>query len=174
MRIWASLGSVAVRRLLVNLVVPALLAALFAGCGEEGAAEGATVRFYVSAPLRGPEAGAGRRLCDEAREQAAQRRGGEGRELRVVCLDVSGDDGGWTLAQVGANARRATEDSTTVAYVGEPDPAARKQSRPIVEAAEIAELGGVSGREAVARVVKAMEEGDASQPREAVFDALGR
>jgi len=156
------------------LAAPVLLAALLVGCGEEGAAEGATVRVYVSAPLRGPEAEAGRRLCAEAREQAAQGRGGEGHELRVVCLDASRDGGRWTLAQVGANARRATEDSTTVAYVGEPDPVARRQSRPIVEAAEIAVLGGVSGREAVAKVEKAMEEGDAGQPRDAVFDAFGR
>jgi hypothetical protein len=144
------------------------------GCGEEGAAAGAVVRVYLSAPLRGPEAGAGRRLCAEAREQATQGKGGESHELRVVCLDASGDRGGWTLAQVGSNARRATEDSATIAYVGEPDPAARKQSRPIVEAAGIAELGGLSGREAVAKVARAMEDGDISQPRVAVFHAFGR
>ena len=157
---------------LALLLAVAFLAAA-AGCGEEGAAAGATVRVYVSAPLRGPEAEAGRRLCDEAREQAAQGKGGEGHEVRVVCLDASGESGDWTLAQVGANAREATEDSSAVAYLGEPDPA-RMQSRPIVEAAGIAELGGLSGREAVAKVVKAMEEGDASQPRDAVFDAFGR
>ncbi|HVD37528.1 MAG TPA: hypothetical protein VNC15_01710 [Solirubrobacterales bacterium] len=156
------------------LLLGAALLAAASGCGEEGAAAGAVVRVYVSAPLRGPEAEAGRRLCAEAREQTRQGKGGEGRELRVVCLDASGDGGGWTLAQVGANARRATEDSSAVAYVEEPNPAARKQSRPIVEAAGIAELGGLSGREAVAKVVKAMEEGDASQPRDAVFDAFGR
>ena len=158
---------------LVLLLVVGLLATAN-GCGEEGAAAGAVVRVYVSAPLRGPEAGAGRRLCAEAREQARQGKGGEGHELRVVCLDASGDGGAWTLAQVGANARRATEDSAAIAYVGEPEAAAREQSRPIVEAAGIAELGGLSGREAVARVVRAMEEGDASQPRDAVFDAFGR
>jgi hypothetical protein len=163
-----------VRRLLAILAVPLLLAALLSGCGEEGAAVGATVRIYVSAPLQGPEAEAGRRLCAEAREQAGEGKGGEGHEVRLVCLDASEDDGSWTLARVGANARRATEDSTAVAYVGEPDPAARKQSRPIVEAAGIAELGGLSGREAVAKVVKAMDEGDPSQPRDAVFDAFGR
>lgn len=144
------------------------------GCGEEGAAAGAVVRVYVSAPLRGPEAATGQRLCDEAREQATQGKDGEGHDLRVVCLDVSGKGGDWTLAQVGANARRATEDSATVAYVGEPEPAAREQSRPIVEAAGIAELGGLSGRQVVAKVMKAMDEGDASQPRNAVFDAFGR
>jgi len=163
-----------VRCLLAILFVPVALAATVAGCGEEGAAAGATVRLYVSAPLRGPEARAGRRLCAEAREQAGQGKGGEGPRVRVVCLDAAGDGGGWTLAQVGANARRATEDSTAIAYLGEPDPAARKQSRPIVEAAGIAELGGLSGREAVTKVVKAMEEGDPSQPRDAVFEAFGR
>jgi hypothetical protein len=173
MRIRASLGSPLMTRLLPPLIVFVLAAAVLAGCGEEGAAVGATVRVYVSAPLRGPEADAGRRLCGEAREQATQGKGGEGHQLRVVCLDAS-EGGAWTLAQVGANARRATEDSATVAYVGEPDPAAREQSRPIVEAAGIAELGGLSGRAAVAKVVRAMEEGDASQPRDAVFDAFGR
>jgi len=162
------------KRLLAILLVPVALAVLVGGCGEEGAAAGATVRVYVSAPLRGPEAAAGQRLCDEAREQATHGRGGEGQELRVVCLDASGKGGAWTLAQVGANARRATEDSATVAYLGEPEPGAREQSRPIVEAAGIAELGGLSGRVAVTKVAKAMEEGDASQPRDAVFDAYGR
>jgi hypothetical protein len=162
------------KRLLAILFVPVALAASAAGCGEEGAAAGAVVRVYVSAPLRGPEAEAGRRLCDEARGQAGQGMGDADHELRVVCLDASGDGGRWTLARVGANARRATEDATAIAYVGEPDPAAREQSRPIVEAAGIAELGGLSGREAVAKVVKAMEEGDAGQPRDAVFDAYGR
>ena len=160
-------------RLPAILVACVAAVAMLAGCGEEGAAEGATVRVYISAPLQGPEGEAGRRLCVEAREQAGQGKGGEGHEVRVVCLDAS-EGGDWTLAQVGANARRATEDSAAVAYVGEPEPAARKQSRPIVEAAGIAELGGLSGREAVARVVKAMEEGEASQPRNAVFDAFGR
>ncbi len=155
------------------LLLAAASAAAAAGCGEGGAAAGATVRVYVSAPLRGPEAGAGRRICAEAREQARRGKGGGDRRLRVVCLDAS-EGGAWTLAQVGANARRATEDSAAVAYVGEPDPAARKQSRPIVEAAGIAELGGLSGRTAVAKVAKAMEEGDASQPRDAVFEAFGR
>ncbi len=160
-------------RLLTFLVAAALSAVLAGGCGEEGAVSGATVRIYVSAPLQGEEGEAGRQLCDEAREQAAQGKGDEDLKLRVVCLDASGPDGRWTLARVGANARRATEDSTTIAYVGEPDPEARKQSRPIVDAAEIAELGGYSGREAVAKVVTAIEEGDESEPRRAVFEALG-
>lgn len=162
------------RVLATILISSALLVGLLAGCGEEGAAAGATLRVYVSAPLRGPEGEAGRRMCDEAREQASQGRGGEAPDLKVVCVDASGGGGDWTLAQVGANARQATEDSAAVAYVGEPAAAAREQSRPIVEAAGIAELGGLSARAAVAKIAKTIEAGDKSQPRDDVFAAFGR
>jgi hypothetical protein len=158
----------------VLLVLLAVVGAIAAGCGEEGAAGGATVTVYVSAPLRGEEASAGQRLCDEAREQASQGKGDEDElKLRVVCLDAAGPRGAWTLAQVGANARRATEDSTAIAYVGEPDRQARKQSRPIVDAAGIAQIGGRPGREAIARVQAALRESDSDDPRAAVFSALG-
>lgn len=159
---------------LPRILIACLLgAALLAGCGEGGAAEGARVTVYVSAPLRGVEAAEGKRLCEEAR--AAADRGGqvEGLKLVVVCLDAADGSGRWTLARVGGNARRATEDSTAIAYVGEPDPRAREQSRPIVAAAEIAALGGLSGEEAVASVVTAIREGDANEPRSAVFQAEG-
>jgi branched-chain amino acid transport system substrate-binding protein len=157
------------------IVVACLLGAvLAAGCGEGGAAEGARVTVYVSAPLRGAEAAAGKRLCAGARAEAAKVGGSvEDLKLEVVCLDAAGDGGRWTLAKVGSNARRATEDSTTVAYVGEPSAQAQKQSRPIVAAAEIAEIGGVSGEEAVASVIAAIRDGDASQPRDTVFQAEG-
>lgn len=160
-------------RLPTTLIACLLGAALLAGCGEGGAEAGARVTVYVSAPLHGAEAGAGRRLCEGARSEGARTGEVEGLKLEVVCLDAAGGAGRWTLDQVGANARRATEDSTAVAYVGEPDPEARKQSRPIVAAAEIAELGGVSGAEAVAAVVAAIRDGDADHPRDAVFKAEG-
>jgi hypothetical protein len=132
------------------------------------------VSVYVSAPMQGPEAAAGERLCAEAREQAAQGRGDSRLKLRVICLDASGRSGDWSLAQVGANAREATEDSTTVAYVGEPDVEARRQSGPILRAADIAQLEGGRGREAVAQVQAALEEGDADDPRATVYDAVER
>ena len=161
-------------RLLTIPIAFLLALALVSGCGEGGAEAGARVTVYVSAPLHGAEAAAGKRLCEGARGEAA-RVGGkvEDLELEVVCLDAAGESGRWSLTQVGANARRATEDSTTVAYVGEPDPRARKQSRPIVDAAEIAELGGLSGEAAMKAVVAAIREGDASEPRSAVFKAEG-
>ncbi len=156
----------------VLLLLAAVLAIAVSGCGEEGAEEGAELTVYVSAPLRGDEAAAGQRLCDEARAEAAQGEGGGDFELRVTCLDASGDEGRWTLAKVGSNARRATEDSASIAYVGEPDRTARKQSQPIVEAAEIAALGGRDGKEAIEMIVTALEEDDSDDPRAAVFDAI--
>ena len=149
-----------------------VLGAIVGGCGEEGAAEGAELTVYVSAPLRGAEADQGRRLCAEARESARIEGPVRSHRLRVVCLDATDGEGRWTLAQVGSNARRATEDSTTVAYIGEPILAARRQSRPIVEAAEIAELGGVSGRQAVEQIATALREDDSNDPRAAVYDAV--
>lgn len=160
------------RRLPVTLTACVMAAALIAGCGEGGAEEGARLNVYASAPLSGAEAAAGRQICAEARQEA--RRVGEpgGFELRVVCLDAAGPEGRWTLAQVGANARRATEDSTAVAYLAETEREARRQSLPIVEAAGIAELSGLSGKEAVAEVAAAIEESDSDDPRQAVFDAV--
>ena len=160
------------RRLPPIAIALVTAAVLLAGCGEGGAEKGAKLTVYASAPLRGDEASAGREICAEAREAARQAGSPAGFELRVVCLDASGPKGRWTLAQVGANARRATEDSAAVAYLGEPDSAARHQSRPILEAAGIAELGGLSGRAAMAEVAKAIEEGDSGEPRRAVFDAV--
>lgn len=158
------------RRLL--LVLGLVLAVSVAGCGEEGASEGAELTVYVSAPLRGPEGQDGERLCAEAHQAARGVRTAGDHALRVVCLDASGPDGGWTLAQVGGNARRATEDSTSVAYVGEPTRAARRQSQRILEAAEIAQLGGVGGEEAIETVIAALDEDDSNDPRAVVFDAV--
>jgi hypothetical protein len=147
----------------VLLLLTAVSAVAVAGCGEEGAQEGATLTVYVSAP--------GQRLCDEARAEAREKRTTGEYILRVVCLGTGSRDGG-TLAKVGSNARRATEDSTTVAYVGEPDRQTRKQSQPILNAAEIAQLANLNGREAIKTVIAAIDEGDSDDPRAAVYDAI--
>jgi hypothetical protein len=136
-----------------------LLAAV--GCGEDrGAAAGATVTAYVAAPL-----------CADARRELAEQgaRAGEVR-ARVACLAPSAD-GEIDLATVGANARRATEDSTTVAFVELP--AATSFSRPIVEAANIAVIRSDSGAVAIERLLAALREGDSGSPRDAVREALG-
>ena len=132
-----------------------------AGCGEGGVSPGATVSVYVSAPL-----------CRGARRELA---GADGRagELRVraVCLDPVERNGHADLAAAGADARRATEDSTAIAYLESRGPAARF-SQPIVESADIAFVTARSGGAAMRRVLDALARGDTSSPRSAVREAL--
>jgi hypothetical protein len=93
--------------------------------------------------------------------------------VRVSCLDSTGEAERWNLAAVGANARRATEDSTTVGYIGELDPVATRFSRPVVESAGIRQLSGLSGRAAMAKLLRAIHDADSSTSlRQSVHDAL--
>jgi branched-chain amino acid transport system substrate-binding protein len=155
--------------LAVSVVGPTL-----GGCGAEtGVSSGATVSVYLSAPMRGPEASRGRTLCTEAKRALASAGGKAGDlQVRLSCLDASGPAGPWTLARVGANARRATQDSTTVAYISEPDPKARQQSRPILEEANIAEVHASSGTTAMRRILQAIEAADPDSLRESVSEEL--
>lgn len=133
-----------------------VFAVTLAGCGSGGAASGATVSVYAAAPL-----------CKEART-------GSGRagdlEVRIVCLPPRGS-GEAALAATGADARRATEDSTSVAFLEAPGRLA-EFSRSIVESAGVAWLQTGSGATAVHRIVKALE-GNPSSPRKAVLDEVG-
>jgi len=147
-------------RRLPALGVSALLiatAALGAGCGEGGVGSGATVSVYVAAPL-----------CKEARG-ALQEAGGKADDLEVqaLCLPPVESRGGVDLAVAGANARRATEDSSSVAYLEAPGPAA-KFSQSIVEAANVTWLKTSSGATAMRGVLKALEDRGSTSPRDAV------
>jgi hypothetical protein len=153
-----------VRRLSISFFSFALLgiALLATGCGEAGVASGATVAVYTAAPL-----------CKEAEGQLAREgaRAGEVR-VRLVCLSPVQRRGRADLATAGANARRATEDSTSIAYLEGPGPAA-KFSRPILEAADIAWMETDSGSTALRRILEALEERGSSSPRQAVLDQVG-
>jgi len=139
-----------------------LLALVATGCGGEVASSGATVSVYVAAPL-----------CKAARGEL-ERAGGKAGDLevRVVCLAPVGAKGGIDLAVVGAGARRATEDSTAVAFLEAPGPAARF-SRSVVGAANIAWVETDSGSTALRRVLRALEGAGSSSPREAVLKQVG-
>jgi branched-chain amino acid transport system substrate-binding protein len=152
----------------------ALIAALAAaGCGGGGASAGATVSVYLSAPMRGSEAPRGRKLCAEAKHALAAAGGRAGDlHVRLSCLDASGPAGAWTLAQVGADARRAVQDSTTVAYIAEPEPRARLQSRPILQQAGIADVVANSGAAPMHRILHAVAEAGTESPRDSVREAL--
>jgi ABC-type branched-subunit amino acid transport system substrate-binding protein len=113
-------------------------------------------------------------MCAGAKRQLALRDGRAGNvRVRVICLDDTAGSSRWRLHAVGANARRAVEDSATVAYVGELESEATRFSRPIVEAAGIAQVSGVSGAAAMGEILKAIDAaGDDDQLRQAVSESL--
>jgi hypothetical protein len=152
-------------RVLPKVVLAATVGALLiagVGCGEgEGAAAGATVAAYVEAPL-----------CAAAKRELAKAGPGAGSvEVRAICLDEVRQRGRLDLAAVGANARRASQDSAAIAYL-EP-PTTPSFSRPIVEAAGIAVIRADSGAGAMARLLAAVRNAGSGPPREAVREALG-
>lgn len=140
----------------LSLCLVAVAVAALAGCGGGGAGSGATVSVYAAAPL-----------CREARKGAGE--AGD-LEVRVVCLPPHGSRE-VDLAAVGAAARRATEDSTAVAFLEAPGPGA-KFSRSIVEAAGIAWVETSSGSTAMRRILETLD-GSPSAPRQAVSDEIG-
>jgi len=117
----------------------ALAALGVAGCGSDSSGD-AVLTVYVSAPLNGPDAADGHDIADGA-EAALQDAGGEagGTEVKLEVLDDAGPAGA-TDALAGANARRATEDSTAIAYVGELDSGTTRTSLPITNQAGLLQV----------------------------------
>jgi hypothetical protein len=135
------------------LAISVALLVAAGGCGGAGGvADDANVSVYVVAPL-----------CAGAEEELA-RRGGEAGDLRVraICLPRAESSRKLDLAQIGANARRATEDSSSIAYIGERTKAASRFSAPILEAAEIPQYAGISGADAMEKLLADLEEGRVS------------
>jgi hypothetical protein len=75
------------------------------------------------------------------------------------------------LATAGANARRATEDTSAVALM-EPPGQASKFTRPILETGGVPLVTSPSGKAAMARVLKAIGEGGSSSIRDSVQETL--
>jgi hypothetical protein len=164
MRIAPKFRIACVRRLsaFTSIALLAAVAAIAAGCGEGEAASGAAVSVYVAAPL-----------CREAqRELTGSVEEAGGLKVRAVCLTATAVEGGSDLATAGSDARRATEDSASVAVLEAPGPTARF-SRSIVESAHIAWIETSSGADAMRRVVRALADRGSSSPRSAVLDQVG-
>lgn len=117
-----------------------------AGCGGQGSGAGRVpgrvLRIYASVPLDGFSAPAGRDVADGERLALTEAHGRAGRRrVRLVTMDESDPRTGlWSPAIVAANARRAAHDGTTIAYLGEVDPAASPVSVPILNQAGILAL----------------------------------
>ena len=114
---------------------------MLGGCsateGGNGASEG---RVYLSVPLSGPDRVAGRDIADGAR-LALEQAGGEagGVEVTLELLDDAGP-AGWDAAQVGENARAATEDAAGLAYIGDFTSGATRVSLPLTNGAGLLQV----------------------------------
>jgi hypothetical protein len=136
-------------------------AAALAGCGGGGVSSEATVSAYVAAPL-----------CAGAKQELARSGGQAGSvHVRAVCLPDATKEGKLSLASIGANARRATEDSTSVAYLESPNQVAARFSHPILESAGVPWIPTSKGSAAMARLLGAIKDAG-SGSRGSVRDAL--
>jgi branched-chain amino acid transport system substrate-binding protein len=126
-------------------VVAALIAAL-GGCFSSGSGiqVGERVDVYVSMPLHGPEAAEGRDIVDGARLALADAAGKVGElAVRARYLDDTtgkGRQANWSAAVAAANARRASQDSSAIAYIGDFDSGATRFSVPITNEAHILQV----------------------------------
>jgi hypothetical protein len=144
-----------------------------AGCGEdEGVEEGATVTVYGEKPL-----------CERPGVAMVSTDGGGSLAVKFVCLPAArgpelgqGVGGGRQidLATAGANARRATEDSTTVAYLSSADPALNRFTRPILEAAGIGWMTAADQQAAERRLGQIVAAADPDSLRADVREQLGQ
>ncbi len=125
--------------------------------------EGATASVYVEAPL-----------CAGAKRELLAHGGRAGKlRVRVVCVASVERGGRVDLATAGANARRASEDTSSVGYISTPNPAALHASQPILESVGIAQLSNRSGAAAMKQLLAAIRHaGSSSNLREAVTHNL--
>jgi branched-chain amino acid transport system substrate-binding protein len=140
-----------VRRALPTILVA--LAAPLASCGggDDGGGSnrvGAeTLTVYASLPAHGPDARAGT-AAGQGMRRALLDAGGRagGRAVRLVLLSSTRPgDHGWDPGTVEANADRAAEDPSTIAYLGELDGGASAVSLPVTNRAQILQLSPADG-----------------------------
>src|SRR3954451_20135959 len=123
-----------------------LLAVAVAGCGIAGTAKiEAPVTVYVSLPLTGPHGIDGRDASDGAR-LALEQAGGKAGSIQVQAVYIDDARGKvWDPVAVGANARRAVQDSSAAAYIGELDSEPTRASVPITNDAGLVQVSPGAG-----------------------------
>lgn len=133
---------------LLEIAASTLILAVFAGCGGDQASGDATLRIYVSAPQRGASGPQGKAIADGARLALSQA-GGEATGIAVEAVYLDDTDGPkqtarWSPVRAAANARRATEDSTAIAYIGDFESGATRSSLPITNQAQLLQISPAS------------------------------
>ncbi|HVT00334.1 MAG TPA: hypothetical protein VHE08_07450 [Solirubrobacterales bacterium] len=147
--------------LIASAIVVGVVGVGVAGCGG-GDAPGATVSVYVAAPL-----------CPAAKAELASHGVAAGHyRVAARCLAPSARAGGGVdLATVGANSRRATEDTSAIATLEAPGPG-DKFARPILESAGVPLVLAASGRQGMSRIIKVVEGAGSSSVRDSVREGF--
>ena len=122
-----------------------VIALALAGCGADGDAGGGdTVTVYSSLPLQGASRPLYESMVNGIRLALRQSNGRAG-DVRVeyVSLDDSTAQAGtWTPEGASANARRASQDDSAVAYIGEGNSGASAISIPILNESGLLQVAG--------------------------------
>ena len=127
----------------------AMVVIALAGCSsgdyDDQAPDDATLTVYLSAPLRGASGEQGRAIVNGAK-LALEDAGGEagGVDVEPVYMDDTGGEGGWDPVVVADNARRAAQDSTAIAYIGDFESGATRISLPITNQAQMLQVSAAS------------------------------
>lgn len=127
-------------------VVVAFLAltGIVTGCGIDNSDEPSrTLKIYVSQPLKGDRGGAD---MLRAVEIANQDEGGriDSAKIEIVGLNDSDDSGNWVASLVRRNAKKAAEDESAVAYIGDFDSGATEIAMPILNRAGMLQVSSSS------------------------------
>src|SRR4051812_18395734 len=130
----------------------ALAAVMLAGCsgGHEATSRrtpDGPLTVYLSAPRHGVESRAGEAVAAGARQALADAHGRvAGRQIRLTQLDAAmPQSSNWDPAAVEANAKRAADDPTTIAYIGELDEGGSAVSVPVTNKAGVLQVSPLDG-----------------------------
>jgi branched-chain amino acid transport system substrate-binding protein len=118
-----------------------------------GPVRGHVLRIYASQPLQGALAGQGRDIV-RAEELALAQAGGRVRRWRIAYTpldDASPASGLWAPGLVATNARTATQDPATIAYLGDMDTGASAVSIPILNEQGILQVSPLDGTAGLTR-----------------------
>jgi branched-chain amino acid transport system substrate-binding protein len=142
----------------VALLSLAVLATALAGCGDDDAesshrVRGDTLTVYASLPLHGEDAQAGKAAELGMRSALADAGHGVGdKAIRLVVLpSTRPEDDEWDPGTIEANAERAADDATTIAYLGELDQGGSAVSLPVTNRAGILQVSPADGLTSLTR-----------------------
>ena len=130
--------------------------ALATGCGSDddgGSVKGDVLTIYASLPRHGISAATAQAVAAGQRAALADEDGRAGRwRVRLVRLDTTdpGDEL-WDPDRVSANAHRAADDPTAIAYLGELDYGGSAVSVPVTSSAGLLQLAPADGLASLTR-----------------------